>query len=179
MKCNTLYWRHSYHLEAQKRQPCRERDMQGQHTHCWVSTAACPLLRVHGSSQHRNLTSREQGRWLSAKAHEWLWDAQVWGKGERPSVISPEVSINCAINIKIYFLLFFILCYLEANILGSKETWLPICVLGWELKPVECDNILVNILVNEILDVKVNLLNASSPVSQIIKSLLMANKLIY
>lgn len=153
--------------------------MQGQHTHCWVSTAACPLLRVHGSSQHRNLTSREQGRWPSTKAHEWLWDAQVWGKGERPSVISPEVSINCAINIKIYFLLFFILCYLEANILGSKETWLPICVLGWELKPVECDNILVNILVNEILDVKVNLLNASSPISQIIKSLLMANKLIY
>lgn len=43
----------------------------------------------------------------------------------------------------------------------------------------ECDNILVNILVNEILDVKVNLLNASSPISQIIKSLLMANKLIY
>ena len=43
----------------------------------------------------------------------------------------------------------------------------------------ECDNILVNILVNEILDVKVNLLNVSSPISQVIKSLLMANKLIY
>lgn len=42
MQCNILYWRYSNHLEAQGRQTCKERDMKGQRTYCWVSTAWCP-----------------------------------------------------------------------------------------------------------------------------------------
>lgn len=60
----------------------------------------------------------------------------------------------------------------------EAKRWLPVCVLGQELKSMECDNTLVNnrLVSKEIFDVEVNLLNVSPSISQKIKALLMEDK---